>query len=143
MNATSAMGSIAALVGVIVLIPLVLWLLKRTPLGGGAARGPMRMVGTLVLGPTQRLVTVEVGSGDERRWLVLSVAPSGVTTLHTMAPTADAGAEVEDVEGTARRQPNAGASDAKKASHDIPMPAFARMLVAQQRVIAAAGKHAR
>ncbi len=87
MNASPAFGSLAALIGVIALIPLALWLLKRTPLGGGAAHGPMRLVGTLALGPSQRLVTVEVGSGDERRWLVLSVGPSGVTTLHTMEPS--------------------------------------------------------
>ena len=142
MNASSALGSVAALVGVIVLIPFVLWLLKRTPLGGGAARGPMRMVGTLALGPSQRLVTIEVGSGDERKWLVLAVAPSGVTTLHTMAPAGDAANEV-DVEASARRAAGPATSDAKHASHDVPMPAFARLLVTQQRMLAAAGKHAR
>ena len=42
----------------------------------------------LPLSTSQRIVTVEVGSGDERRWLVLGVTPPAITTLHTMAPQA-------------------------------------------------------
>jgi flagellar protein FliO/FliZ len=142
MNASPVFGSIAALVGVIVLIPLVLWLLKRTPLGGGATRGPMRMVGTLALGPSQRLVTVEVGGGDERRWLVLAVAPSGVTTLHTMAPAQEA--DAVNVEGAARVDASSAAASDAAVAQDTPMPAFARLLATQQRMFAAAtGKHAR
>jgi len=37
------------------------------------------------LSSSQRIVTVEVGSGEERRWLILGVTPSSITTLHTMA----------------------------------------------------------
>ena len=40
----------------------------------------------LPLSTSQRIVTVEIGSGDERRWLVLGVTPTAITTLHTMAP---------------------------------------------------------
>lgn len=76
---------------VLALIPVALWLLKRTPLAQGAgAAGVMRTVAVLPLSPSQRLVTVEVGSGDERRWLVLGVTPQQISTLHTMAPQADA-----------------------------------------------------
>ena len=74
---------------VIALIPVALWLLKRTPLGGAVGGAPMRLVGALPLAPNQRLVTVEVGQGDERRWLVLGVSPAGISTLHNMAPGAD------------------------------------------------------
>ncbi len=69
---------------VIALIPLALWLLKRTPLGGGAAHGAMRSVAVLPLSASQRIVTVEVGSGAARRWLVLGVSPQSITTLHSM-----------------------------------------------------------
>ncbi len=69
---------------VIALIPLALWLLKRTPLGGGAARGAMRSVAVLPLSSSQRIVTIEVGSGATRRWLVLGVSPQNITTLHSM-----------------------------------------------------------
>ena len=74
---------------IVAMIPLALWLLKRTPLGGAAAGGLMRSVAVLPLSTSQRLVTVEVGVGDERRWLVLGVTPHNITTLHTMAPQAE------------------------------------------------------
>ena len=71
---------------VIALIPLALWLLKRTPLGGGAASGPMRQVAVLPISASQRVAIVEVGHGTARRWLVLGVSGQSITTLHTMAP---------------------------------------------------------
>jgi flagellar protein FliO/FliZ len=80
---------------VIALIPVALWLLKRSPLGGfgglGAPgrQGTPRHVATLPLAPHSRLVTVEVGQGEERLWLVLGVTAQGIRTLHTMVPQAD------------------------------------------------------
>jgi flagellar protein FliO/FliZ len=71
---------------IVVLIPLALWLLKRTPLGGGAGSGPVRHVAALPLSASQRVAIVEVGSGSERRWLVLGVSGQSIHTLHTMAP---------------------------------------------------------
>jgi flagellar protein FliO/FliZ len=71
---------------IVALIPLALWLLKRTPLGQGAASGPLRHVAALPLSAAQRVAIVEVGSGAERRWLVLGVSGQSITTLHTMAP---------------------------------------------------------
>ncbi len=67
-------------------IPLVLWLFKRSQLlGSNAAAGTARAVAVLPLSATQKLVTVELGRGDEKFWLVLGVTPSSITTLHTMA----------------------------------------------------------
>ena len=80
---------------ILALIPLSLWLLKRTPMGGAASgpAGAPRPVAQLPLSAQHRLVTVEVGQGDERLWLVLGVSPQGIRTLHTMAPqTASAAA---------------------------------------------------
>ncbi len=82
-------SSLLAFAFVVALIPIALWLLRRTPLGA-AHGGPVRVVAALPLAPNQRLVTVEVGHGDERRWLVLGVTPQGISTLHAMAPQADA-----------------------------------------------------
>ena len=80
---------------VIAAIPLVLWLLKRTPLGGGTGgagrAGTPRTVAVLPLSAQQKLVTVEVGQGSERQWLVLGVSPQGIRTLHTMAAQSAAG----------------------------------------------------
>ena len=79
-------------IAIIAMIPAALWLLKRTPMGGAASSGVLRSVAALPLSGNQRIVTVEVGQGDDRRWLVLGVTAQSITTLHTMAPQAEAGA---------------------------------------------------
>ena len=77
---------------VLAAIPVVLWLLKRTPLGGATSggAGAPRAVAVLPLSPSQRLVTIEVGQGEERLWVVLGVTPQSIRTLHTMAPQGEA-----------------------------------------------------
>jgi flagellar protein FliO/FliZ len=87
---TPGISSFLWFIAILGLIPLALWLLKRTPLGGASSGGLMRSVAVLPLSTNQRLVTVEVGTGAERRWLVLGVTPQSITTLHTMAAQADA-----------------------------------------------------
>ena len=86
------MSSLMWFVAIIAMIPVALWLLKRTPMGGAASNHLMRSVSALSLSPSQRIVTVEVGQGIDRRWLVLGVTAQNITTLHTMAPQADAAA---------------------------------------------------
>ena len=90
MNASSGLGSLLWFIAILALIPAALWLLKRTPagamLGGAGSSQMLRSVAALPLSASQRIVTVEVGQGEERRWLVLGVTPSSITTLHTMAP---------------------------------------------------------
>ena len=81
-----AFTSILWFVAIIAMIPAVLWLLKRTPMGGAGTHGFMRSIAVLPISPSQRVVTIEVGRGEERRWLVLGVTGQNITTLHTMAP---------------------------------------------------------
>jgi len=72
---------------ILALIPLVLWLLKRSPVLGLGTAGALqvtRIVSTTALGPGQRLVTVEVGEGEARQWLVLGVTAQSITTVHTL-----------------------------------------------------------
>ncbi|MEX8517191.1 MAG: flagellar biosynthetic protein FliO [Leptothrix sp. (in: b-proteobacteria)] len=72
---------------VLVLIPVGLWLLKRSGWQGGAVRQQplgMRVISSLMLGPNQRLVTVEMGEGAQRRWLVLGVTPQSITPLRSI-----------------------------------------------------------
>jgi flagellar protein FliO/FliZ len=99
---------------IIALIPLALWMLKRTPLGGmgglGVA-GVTRVVSTTSLGPQQRLITVEVGSGEARQWLVLGVTPHSITALHTLPPQ-------ETLTPTAPRAPLSFAALLNKARKD-------------------------
>jgi flagellar protein FliO/FliZ len=86
----SGLTSLLWFIAILALIPLSLWLLKRSPMGGGASPGVMRTVAMLPISNSQRLLTVEVGQGDERKWLVLGVTAQNITTLHTMAPQGDA-----------------------------------------------------
>lgn len=79
-------------VAIIAMIPLCLWLLKRTPMGGAGNSPLMRTVAVLPLAPNQRLITVEVGQGEDRRWLVLGVTPQNITALHSMPPQSDTSA---------------------------------------------------
>jgi flagellar protein FliO/FliZ len=86
---SSPIVSLLWFVAVLALIPISLKLLKRTPMGGAAAQGVMRTVAALPISANQRLLTVEVGSGEDKRWLVLGVTAQQITTLHVMAPQAD------------------------------------------------------
>ena len=86
---------------VIALIPVALWLLKRTPMGGAATGAGLKSVAVLPLSASQRIVTVEVGHGDDRRWLVLGVSPGNIQTLHLM----DAQPQAQEPEAAAT--PNA------------------------------------
>jgi flagellar protein FliO/FliZ len=89
---SNGIGSLLWFIAIIAMIPVALWLLKRTPMGGAASNHLMRSVSALPLSQSQRIVTVEVGQGDERRWLVLGVTAHSITTLHTMAPQAETAA---------------------------------------------------
>jgi flagellar protein FliO/FliZ len=47
-----------AFVAVVALIPVVLWLMRRSGLGGAAQGNLMRVVSSLSLSPSQKLVIV-------------------------------------------------------------------------------------
>jgi flagellar protein FliO/FliZ len=86
----NALTSLLWFVAIIAMIPFALRLLKRTPMGGAGGQGLMRSIAVLPVSPSQKLVTVEVGTGAERRWLVLGITSGSITTLHTMAPQDEA-----------------------------------------------------
>lgn len=78
--------ALAWFLAILASIPLLLWLFKRSQLlGARASSGTARTVAVLPLSASQKLVTVEVGRGDEKLWLVLGVTPQNITALHTMA----------------------------------------------------------
>lgn len=79
--------ALLAFLGVIALIPLTLWALKRSSLASGG-HGPMRLLATVPMGPGQRVVTLEVDDGIERRWLVVGITPAGMSVLSTLHPNA-------------------------------------------------------
>ncbi|MFP8779474.1 FliO/MopB family protein [Hydrogenophaga sp. RWCD_12] len=85
-NAAPAVVLLIVMVG-------IAWLLQRyrRHLPGAAHRaGPaLQVLGGVALGPQQRVVTVQVGQGEQAVCLVLGVSPGSVTALHQMPlPTA-------------------------------------------------------
>ncbi|WP_046115786.1 FliO/MopB family protein [Aquincola tertiaricarbonis] len=87
----TSLSALLWFIAVLALIPVALWLLKRSPMGQAAlGPAPMRTIASISIAQNQRIVTVEVGQGEERRWLVLGATPQSITTLYTMAPQADA-----------------------------------------------------
>jgi flagellar protein FliO/FliZ len=84
-------GGVMALLLVVGLILALAWLAKRMPGVGAATAGnpALRVVGSLALGPRERVVVVEVGQTQ----LLLSVGAGGTRALHTLAeplPATDA-----------------------------------------------------
>ena len=71
---------------ILALIPAALWLLKRTTGIKGTQTAASRVVGVLPLSGSQRILTVEVGHGEHKTWLVLGVTPSNIQLLHTLPP---------------------------------------------------------
>jgi len=68
-----------ALLIVLGAIGLFAWLMRRFVPGQGAG-GILKVVGGVMVGPKERLVVVEVGD----TWLLLGVAASAVTLVHSM-----------------------------------------------------------
>ncbi len=71
---------------ILALIPATLWMLKRLPAVKGTQSAASRVVGVLSLSGSQRILTVEVGTGEHKTWLVLGVTPSNIQLLHTLPP---------------------------------------------------------
>lgn len=72
--------TIVTLVLVIGFILLLAWLAKRMPGLGGAGNPALRIVGSLPLGPRERVVVVAVGDTQ----LLLATGPNGTRALHTL-----------------------------------------------------------
>ncbi len=79
---------------ILALVPLALWLLKRSPMQSAMLQRGTRVVGSTYLGPGQRLLTVEVGEGDSRRWLLLGATAQQINLL-TELPAQDSPAPPE------------------------------------------------
>ncbi|MDE2398881.1 MAG: flagellar biosynthetic protein FliO [Burkholderiales bacterium] len=87
---TPPLSSLLWFLVVIAAIPALLWLVKRSQRGAGLGNGITRSVSVLPLSASQRIVTVEVGRGEQRCWLVLGVTPNQISTLYTMLPQDEA-----------------------------------------------------
>lgn len=83
-QSTGTAGSIgSAVFALIVVIGLILalaWLAKRMPGLGGTSNPALRIVGSLALGPRERVVVVAVGHSQ----LLLGVGAGGTRVLHAL-----------------------------------------------------------
>jgi flagellar protein FliO/FliZ len=89
------------------MIPLTLFALKKSGLAKGSVGSGdavLKTVSQLSLGPAQRIVTVELGVGEQKTWLVLGVTAQSITTLHTLQPSQDSQDQAERA-GTASTFP--------------------------------------
>jgi flagellar protein FliO/FliZ len=84
------MTPLLAFLAVVAMIPVALWLLRRSGYAGAGQDGLLRTVSTLALSPSQKVVVVELGQGATARWLVLGVTNENINPLTQM----DAPAEV-------------------------------------------------
>ena len=76
LKVTSAFALLAALIYPSLALPAV----------KGTQSAASRVVGVLPLSGSQRILTVEVGTGEHKTWLVLGVTPSNIQLLHTLPP---------------------------------------------------------
>ena len=80
-NAMPALLLLALMVGMAFALK---WARRRLPGAVGHSGPPMQVLSSLSLGPQQRVVTVQVGQGDEAICLVLGVSQGSVNALHHM-----------------------------------------------------------
>jgi flagellar protein FliO/FliZ len=89
---TSFLQVVVALGLVLAAIAAFAWFLRRLTPGSIGTRGLLRIVGGAMVGPKERVVLVEVGD----TWLLLGVAASSVSLLHTLPkPPQNAASEQE------------------------------------------------
>ncbi len=112
-----------AFVAIVAMIPLALWLLRRSGLAGTGQAGLLRTVASLALSPTQKVVVVELGQGSAARWLVLGVSAENLSTLATLdtplaLPAEAPGAAPDAPASTAAQLINRWRLNAGKGPHD-------------------------
>ena len=102
---------------VIVAMAALPWWIKRWQQRSGGATGAAqsRVLSAVAVGPQQRVVTIEVGHGNERAVLVLGVTAQQVNCLHVLASgaapapaAADFARELAALPQTSPNPPGAG-----------------------------------
>ncbi|CAN5445874.1 hypothetical protein BH10PSE17_BH10PSE17_07120 [soil metagenome] len=79
-QAVSPWPSVLALAVVLAIIVALGWVLKRARLPGLSSAVPMRTVGTLHIGPRERVMIVEIGN----QWHVLGVTAQSINAIDRM-----------------------------------------------------------
>jgi flagellar protein FliO/FliZ len=61
----------------------VKWLKQRNMLGEAVVDAQLKLISSVAVGQTQRVVTVEIGPIGSRMWLTLGVTAQSITCLHS------------------------------------------------------------
>jgi flagellar protein FliO/FliZ len=81
--------SVGAFLAVLVCLPwLITWVKRRNGDGRYELDGQSKVVSSVAVGPSQRVVTVEVGPERARMVLVLGVTAQTITCLHSSPKSA-------------------------------------------------------
>ena len=91
-NAWPALVLLALMVGIAWALKWARGRLPGLPGVPGQSGPVLKVLGSVSLGPQQRVVTLQVGQGESATCLVLGVAPGSVNALHEMAMPADTAA---------------------------------------------------
>lgn len=81
---TQTIVSVVLFLIVLALLPLAIRWYQQRAAGITSPTTASRIVSTLVVGPQQRVLTVEVGPEGARVWLVLGVTAQNISCLHSM-----------------------------------------------------------
>jgi len=92
----SALMPLLAFAAVVAMIPIALWLMRRAGLGGAANGNLMRVVSSLALSPSQKIVIVELMPGSAAQWMVLGVTGESINMLTTIAAPAGVPAAISE-----------------------------------------------
>lgn len=97
---TSSLLLVLAMIGALACLP---WLLKRWQQRQQAARNvsgiSAQVLASVAVGPSQRVVTLEVGQGMQKTCLVLGVTAQNIQCLHILGQTASAPSASESFAG--------------------------------------------
>jgi flagellar protein FliO/FliZ len=62
---------------------LIKWLQKKKVFFQVQTEGQSKLISAVAVGPTQKVVTIEVGPEGERQWLTVGVTQQQITLLHS------------------------------------------------------------
>lgn len=79
-------GLLSWFLAIVALIPLTLWLLRRSRLGASLSNGPVKVISQTPIGPGQRLLVIEVRQGAHPQTLLLGVTPHQINLVAELPP---------------------------------------------------------
>lgn len=83
---TATLISVGLFVVLLALVPVALkWVQQRSVRGASGSALAPKVISAIAVGPTQRVVTIEVGPAGARTWLTLGVTAQTITCLHSDA----------------------------------------------------------